>query len=155
MSAVPGVGGGLLSTLMSELGTREQILKQFGSGPALASWLGLNPDNRISGGKVLKAKTRKVASRLAKALRMGVFGLQKSHTKLGDYVRRMKARLGKAEGIVAGAHKLLRIIYGMIKNQMPYNEIEAFKTTPQTAARRRRNLEKYAAALGLQLVAAV
>jgi len=155
LSAVPGVGGGLLSTLMSELGTREQILKQFGSGPALASWLGLNPDNRISGGKVLKAKTRKVASRLAKALRMGVFGLQKSHTKLGDYVRRMKARLGKAEGIVAGAHKLLRIIYGMIKNQMPYNEIEAFKTTPQTAARRRRNLEKQAAALGLQLVAAV
>jgi len=155
LSAVPGVGGGLLSTLMTELGTREQILKQFGSTSALSSWLGLNPDNRISGGKVLKAKTRKVVSRLAKALRMGVFGLQKSNTKLGEYVRKMKARLGKAEGIVAGAHKLVRIIYGMIKNQKPYDETEAFKTTPQTAARRRRNLEKQAAALGLQLVAAV
>jgi hypothetical protein len=98
---------------------------------------------------------RKVASRLAKPLRMGVFGLQKSNAKLGDYVRKMKARLGKAEGIVAGAHKLARIIYGMIKNQKPYNGAEAFKTTPQTAARRRRNLERQAAALGLQLVAAV
>jgi hypothetical protein len=44
---------------------------------------------------------------------------------------------------------------GMIKNQKPYNGAEAFKTTPQTAARRRRNLERQAAALGLQLVAAV
>jgi hypothetical protein len=134
LGAVPGVGGGLPGTLMSELGTRDQILKQFASTAALSSWLGLNPDKRISGGKVLKAKTRKVASRLAKALRMGVFGLQKSNTKLGDYVRGMKARLGKAEGIVAGAHKLVRLIYGMIKNQKPYNESEAFKITPQPLA---------------------
>jgi hypothetical protein len=46
-------------------GHAEQILEAFRSPEALSSWLGLCPDNRISGGKVLKAKTRKVSSRLA------------------------------------------------------------------------------------------
>jgi transposase len=154
LSAVPGAGAGVLSMLMSELGTREQILQSFRSAEALSSWLGLCPDNRVSGGKVLKAKTRKIPSRLARALRLGVFGLQNSDTKMGDFFRRMKARLGKAEGLVAAAHKLIRILYGMIKNQKAYNESVAFKATPQTMTRRRKNLEKQAAALGLQLVEA-
>lgn len=154
LSGVPGVSAGLLSIVMSEVGTREHLLAAFESPSAFCSWLGLCPDNRISGGRVLKAKTRKVASRLARALRMGVFGLQKSQTSMGDYFRRIKARLGKAEGITAAAHKLARILYTMIKTQQPYNEAEAFKITPQTAARRRRNLERQAAALGFQLVAA-
>jgi transposase len=63
----------------------------------------------------------------------------------------MKGRLGKAEGLVATAHKLIRILYGMIKSQRPYDENEAFKITPQSLARRRRNLEKQAAALGFTL----
>jgi len=60
--------------------------------------MGLCPDNRISGGKVLKAKTRKIRSRLARALRLGVFGLSRSDTKMGQYSRRIKGFLGKAEG---------------------------------------------------------
>ena len=154
LSLVPGVGSGLLSSLMSELGTRDQILENFRSGSALASWLGLCPDNRISGGRILKAKTRKVTSPLAHAVRLAVFGLQNSDNRMGDYFRRMKARLGKAEGLVATAHKLIRIAYGMIESQKPYDESEAFRITPQNLARRRRNLEKQATALGLQLVEA-
>jgi transposase len=154
LSLVPGVGTGLLSSLMSELGTRDQILENFHSAAALASWLGLCPDNRISGGRILKAKTRKVKSPLAHAMRLAVFGLQNSDNRMGDYFRRMKARLGKAEGLVATAHKLIRILYGMINRQTPYDEAEAFHLTPQNLARRRRNLEKQAAALGLQLVEA-
>ena len=53
LSAIPGAGANLLSTLMGELGTGEQILKSFRSAHALSSWMGLCPDNRISGGKVL------------------------------------------------------------------------------------------------------
>jgi len=65
----------------------------------------------------------------------------------------MKARLGKAEGVVADAHKLIRVIYGMIKTRKKYNETEAFKISPQSSARHRRKLEKQAEKLGLQLVA--
>lgn len=151
LSAVPGLGANVISILMSEVGPRADLLKAFRSPEAFSSWMGVCPDNRVSGGKVLKAKTRKVRSRLARALRLGVFGLSKSDTKMGQYSRRIKGRLGKAEGLTAGAHKLGRIIYGMIFNQTEYDEETAFKTTPSSLARQRKNLEKQAAALGLQL----
>ena len=154
LSAVPGVSSGLLSVLMSELGTGAQILASFRSGAAFASWLGLCPDNRISGGRILKAKTRQVANRVANALRMGVFGLHRSQNKMGEYTRRMKGRLGKAEGITAGAHKLGRIIYALIAPRHAYDESEAFKITPRSRDRQHAQLLKQAEALGFQLVPA-
>lgn len=125
-----------MSALMSEVGTREHLLGSFRSPAAFASWLGLNPDNRITGGKVLSDKTRKVKCRLAGAFRLAAFGLQHSETQMGHLLRRMKARLGKAEGITATAHKLARVVYGMIKAQKSYDEKEAFKPNPQATARR-------------------
>ena len=154
LGAVDGVGTGLLASLMSELGTREQILENFSSAEKLASWLGACPDNRISGGRILKAKTRKVTSPLAHAFRLAVFGLEQSRSRMGEHYRRMKARLGKAEGLVATMHKLVRIIYGMLRNRAEWSEEEAFKITPQNLARRRARIMKEAAAIGMQVVAA-
>ena len=74
LTGVPGISAGLLCALISEVGTREQLLAAFPTPERFASWMGLCPDNRISGCKVLKAKTRKVQSRLAGAFRLGVFG---------------------------------------------------------------------------------
>ena len=75
--------------------------------------------------------------------------------QMGGYLRRMKGKLGKAEGTTAAAHKLARIvhgmIHGMIRSQQAYDEKEAFKLTLQSEARRRKALEKQAAALGLTL----
>ena len=155
LSAVPGVGSAVLATLMSELGTGTQIKGAFRSAEAFASWLGLCPDNRVSGGKVLKAKTRKVVSRVAAALRIAAQSLRNSEHKLGEYCRRMKARLGKAEGITATAHKLARILYAVITRRVPYNEDQAFKQTPATQARRLHHLQKQAPKLGLQLIPAI
>ena len=152
LSAVPGIGSAVLGTLMSELGTGRQIKKAFRSAEAFASWLGLCPDNRVSGGKVLKAKTRKVVSRVATALRLAAQTLRNSDHKLGEYCRRMKARLGKAEGLTATAHKLARILYAIITRRVPYNEEEAFKQTPASQARRIHHLQKQATKLGFQLV---
>ena len=101
LGGVPGITAGLLCALISEVGTREQLLEAFPTPERFASWMGLCPDNRISGGKVLKAKTRKVKSRLAGAFRLGVFGLQRSQTEMGGYLRRIKGKLGKADGTTA------------------------------------------------------
>jgi len=154
LSAVPGVGSAVLGTFMSELGTGSQIKRAFRSAEAFSSWLGLCPDNRVSGGKVLKAKTRKVVSRVAAVLRMAAQTLRNSEHKLGEYCRRMKARLGKAEGITATAHKLARILYAVITRRVPYHEDEAFKQTPASKNRRLLNLHKQAAKLGFQLTPA-
>ena len=154
LGRVPGVGPGLLTALMSEIGTGGELLKAFPEAENVTSWAGLCPDNRISGGKVLKAKTRKVPSRLAAALRLAAQGVSRANNRMGDYCRKMKGRLGKAEGIVATAHKLMRIIYGMIKSQQPYDETIAFRVTPATLQRRLKHLHKQAAALGFQLTPA-
>ena len=90
--------------LISELGTATQIREKFRSAEAFASWLGLCPDNRLSGGRVLKAGTRKVTNRLANVLRMAANALGREQGRMGELVRRFKGRLGKAEGIVAAAH---------------------------------------------------
>lgn len=106
LSSVPGISGGVLCTLMSEIGTASHLREKFRSAEAFASWLGLCPDNRISGGRILKAGTRKVSNRIANILRLAANALSRADGPMGDYVRRFKGRLGKAEGIVAGAHKM-------------------------------------------------
>ena len=153
LSEIDGVSSGLLSVLMSEVGTAEQLKAAFATSERFCSWLGLCPDNRISGGRVLKAKTRRVKSRLAAALRLCAFGVGNGKSKLGEYTRRMKGRLGKAEGITATAHKIARIIYAMITNQQPYEEEIAFKLSPLNRERQLRRIEKQAAQLGFKIVA--
>jgi transposase len=152
LSAVDGFSAATLSVFMSELGTGEQIQAAFPSNQAFCSWLAVSPDNRISGGKVLKAKTRKVKSRVAGALRLAAQALGHSKSALGEYCRRMKGRLGKAEGITATAHKLARILYAMITTRRPYDEKIAFALTPAKLERRLRHLHSQAAKLGFQLI---
>ena len=154
LSAVPGVSGGVLCVLMSELGTAQHIREKFRSAEAFASWLGLCPDNRVSGGRILKAGTRKVANRLATILRLAANSLGRAKGRMGEFVRRFKGRLGKAEGIVAGAHKLARIIWAMVVSGQPYDEAKAFDTTPAATARRLKNLHNQALALNMKLVPA-
>ena len=151
LARVDGIGVNLMAMLLSELGTRQSILKHFKNQHHLSSWLGMCPDNRISGGKILRAKTRKVKSRLAGAFRLAAFSLSRSNSKLGDYCRRMRAKLGKAEGITATAHKLIRIVYRMILEQKSYDEERAFKQTAQTKRNRLRSVTAQAAQLGYTL----
>lgn len=154
LSSVPGVSGGVLGVLLSEIGTATHFRAKFRSAEAFASWLGLCPDNRISGGRILKAGTRKVTNRIANILRLAANSLGRAEGRMGDFVRRFKGRLGKAEGIVAGAHKLARVIWAMIVSGQPYDENKAFQTTPASAARRLKHLQNQAHALNLKLVPA-
>lgn len=99
-AAVNGVRYHFLSvySLFSELGAD---LAKFPSSKHFASWLGLCPDNRISGGRVLSVKTRHVKHRVAHALRLAAHGLSHSRSVLGAYFRRMRAKLGPPKAITA------------------------------------------------------
>jgi transposase len=152
LSGVPGVSGGVLCVLLSEIGTATHFRTKFRSAESFASWLGLCPDNRISGGRILKAGTRKVTNRIANILRLAANALSRAAGRMGEYVRRFKGRLGKAEGIVAGAHKLARIIWAMIVTGQSYDENQAFQTSPASTARRLKNLQNQAKALNMKLV---
>ena len=151
MTAIDGVSSGLLSVLMSEVGTGSDLLKNFRSSHAFSSWLGLCPTNKITGGKVFKSRTRKGSNRLAQAFRMAAFSLNHNKSEIGNYTRKMKGRLGKAEGITAVAHKLARVVYTLIKTRTPYDEKKLFMPDEKATQRRVKHLQKQAEKLGLKL----
>lgn len=117
-----------------------------------ASWIGLSPSNRISGGKILSSKTKPSANRAAEAFRVAAFGLFNSKSSLGAYCRRQRARLGAPKAITATAHKLARIFYSMLKYGSAYVDLGQDYYEKKYRMRVTKNLEKRAAAPGFHLV---
>ena len=152
LTAVPGVNSLTAQALLTEVGPD---LSKFPTASAFASWLGLCPDNRISGGKVLSVRTRHVVARLAAALRMAAQSLHHSHSFLGDYFRRMRTRLGPPAAITAAAHKLARILYHLITTREPYAESVFAAIEHRSQQRRIAHLKKQASVLGLKLIESV
>jgi hypothetical protein len=99
-------------TLVSEVGLD---MSRWKTEVHFASWLGLCPDNRISGDKVLARGTRHVVNRAATALGMGASTLLRSQTYLGAQYRGSRSKLGAPKVITALAHRLARLVYRMLK----------------------------------------
>lgn len=116
------------------------------------SWLALSPNNRISGGKILSAKTKKVASRAACTFRMAAQSLYNSPTALGAFYRRIKSRSGGKAAVTATAHKIARIYYNMLKYGKDYVDQGQDYYNKRYQDRVIRGLQKKAAAMGYQLV---
>lgn len=105
---IDGISTLTCQVLYTEIGPD---LSLFPPANHFCSWLGLSPQNKISGGKILSSRTRPGSNRAAQALRISANTLIRSKSYLGDYYRRMRTRLGAPKAITATAHKLARIIY--------------------------------------------
>ena len=79
------------------------------------------PNNRKTGGRTIGVATRAVSNRLAAALRLSAQSLHRVESPIGDWFRRMKAKLGAPAAITAAAHKLARVLYAMIKYRKPFD----------------------------------
>lgn len=95
---------------------------KFPNDDKFSSWLNLVPNNKISGGKLLSSKLPKRGNYVGQVLRVAANTLKNHKGYLGDVFRAKKAQLGYNQAIVAVAHKLARIIYTMVKNQVEYDE---------------------------------
>src|ERR1022692_3772776 len=104
--------------LFSEIG---RDMSRWPSAPQFVSWLGLCPDNDISGGRVLWSGMRGTRNRAGQLFRMAAFGLHHDLGPLGDHLRRMKSKIGPAAAQTATAHKIAIIFYTMVKNQVEYD----------------------------------
>lgn len=148
LTRIDGVDAYGALQLIGEIGLD---ITRWPTDAAFASWLGLCPGNKISGGKRQNSKTKQNASRAATLLRLFAYSLLRSQSALGAYLRRMKARLGAAQAITATAHKLARIIWSMLKNKTPYTDPGAEAYDQQFQAKILKNLKRKANALGYQL----
>jgi len=149
LTGIEGIGVLTSLILLTEVGPN---VSRFHSEKHFCSWLGLCPDNRISGGRVLSSRTRRVVNRASDALRMAANSLERSQSALGAFARRMKARLGAAEGITATAHKLARIVCRLIKHGENYVRQGLEDYEKKFAARKLNALQKTAKAFGFELV---
>jgi transposase len=148
LTRIDGLGLAAVMKILSEIGpdlSRFETVKRF------CSWLGLCPGTKISGGKVLSAKTKRSANRVRQALKMAAMSLSHSDSALGAFYRRLCSRMDKPRANTAVAHKLARMVYFMLtrgeafvdKGQQHYEEQQRQRSI---AALRRR-----AAALGFAI----
>ncbi len=127
-------------------------LSKWPTAAHFASWLALCPDNDISGGRVLWKGVRKVNNRAGQLFRLAAHSLHRSPTPLGDYLRRMKARLGPAAATTATAHKIAIIFYTMVHKQAEYDETLWAARDAERDRRLQAKLKRQAHRLGYELV---
>ena len=149
LTRIDGIDGFTALKVIGEIGTD---LTKWPSAKHFASWLGLSPDNRITGGKVKSSKTKPSASRAAAALRLAANALHRSDSALGAFLRRKKAQLGAPKAITATAHKLARLIYSMLRYGQEYADAGAEYYESEYQQRALRAAKRRAAQLGYQLV---
>jgi transposase len=117
LTRIDGIKVMTVQTLITEAGLD---MSKWATEDHFVSWIGLAPRNEVSGGKVLKKRTRNVMSRLATALRIAASTLRESDSYLGAQFRRLKARLGAPKAITAMAAKQARLVYRMLKFGQEY-----------------------------------
>jgi transposase len=146
---IPGLDVVTVQTILSEIGLDPG---KFPTEKRFVSWLGLCPNNRITGGQVKSTKTRKTANRAANAFRMAAQSLANSNTGLGGFYRRIRARLGAPKAITATAHKLARIFYRMWTTGQSYTDLGSDYYENRYKERVLRNITRRARELGYNAV---
>lgn len=99
-------------------------MHQFPDEAHLSSWVGLCPAAKISANKRLSTKTGKGNRWLRQALIEAANAAARSKdTFLGAYYQRLHRRMGHKKALVALAHRILIIIYHLLKEQQAYHEL--------------------------------
>ena len=138
-----------IQAILSEIGTD---MSQWKTVKHFTSWLGLSPHHEKTGGKIIRSKTRKTDNRANHAFRLAAATLGRSQSALGVFYRRMKVKLGTPKAVVATAHKLARIVYHLLKYQVPFSALPPAQEDARYRERALRNLQRKALKLGARLV---
>jgi len=120
---IPGVAQTAAIALVAEIGTD---MSRFPSAKHLASWAGVCPGNKQSGGKRLSGHTTPGNGWLRAVL--GEVAWAISHTS-GNYLsaqfHRLARRRGKQKAVLAVAHSVLVILYHVLRDHHPYSDLGA------------------------------
>lgn len=119
LQTIPGIDLMGAAMLLVEIGAD---MTRFGSAEKLASWIGICPGNNESAGKRKSGKTRKGNAWVRRLLCEFAQAASRSRCALKDKFATLSLRKGHKKSIVALAHKILRILFAMLKNNTPYQD---------------------------------
>jgi len=122
LDTIPGIGPRVAEVIMAEIGI--EMAAVFADAAHLASWAGICPGNKATGGKRLSGRTRKGNTYLRSALVQAAWGASlKKHCYLSSQFQRLVKRLGRKKALVAVGHSLLVIIFHVLQNDQSYTEL--------------------------------
>jgi len=149
VTSLTGIDTGIGLALYTEVGAD---MRPWPTEKHFASWLGLSPNARSSGGKTKSSQTRDVASRAALAFRMAAKAASGSKTYIGAFYRRKKARIGAPKAMTATARKIAVIFYHMVKEHTPYHDFGETYYHTRDRERAVTRLRRQAARLGFTVM---
>jgi len=151
LTRIDGINILTAQVILSELGTD---LSAFPNEAAFSSWLELAPRRDITGGKVIKQKSRESKNRVANALRMAAEALSHSDSYLGARYRRLRARMEGPKAVKAMARYLACLVYRLLTKGQDYIDRGAAYFEAKRTQRDLLSLHRKAAQMGMRLVPA-
>ena len=151
LTEVDGLGVNTILTVLSETGP--DLASKFATEKHFASWTTLAPRKHQSGKRV--RYPAQCASRVAKAFRLAARALLSSKSVMGNFLRRLRARLGVGSAIRATACKLAKLFYRLITKGEAYRRESTAQEEAKYRERQMRVLQHRAAELGMKVVPAV
>ena len=149
---IPGVGQQAAVAILAEMGSD---MSRFPSAKHLASWAGVAPGNKQSGGKRKSAPTTKGNRHLRAVLAQVAWAI--SHTRdnyLSTQYHRLARRIGKPRAIVAVSHSVLVIIYHLLRDSQDYHDLGPHFFETLDTQRQRDSAVRRLEALGYQVTLA-
>jgi transposase len=123
LCSIPGVKQRTAEVLLAEIGAD---MGRFPSARHLCSWAAVCPGNHESGGKRRSGQTRKGNRWLRAALLQAAWAaVRVKGGYFGAQFRRVARRRGEKKAAVAVAHSLLTVVYHVLKDGAPYEELGA------------------------------
>ena len=120
LTTIPGIGDISATIILAEIGN----IGRFDSAAQLTAFAGLSPAQRLSGTSLRgKPHLSKIGhASLRAALFFPALAAKRSDPALGAFADRL-AQKGKKKMVIVGAvmRKLMRIVYGVLKSQTPYD----------------------------------
>jgi transposase len=152
LDTIPGVDKRAAELLLAEIGPD---MSRFPTDAHLASWAGMCPGQRQSGGKKHPAATRKGSKWLRGTLTECSKGIVRTKgTYLSARYHRIKSRRGHAKATIATGHKILTAAYHVLQQGVPYNELGEeffYRRDTEATERYRRRLIHQLERLGHQV----
>lgn len=145
---VPAIGRNTLLTFLSEVGFD---MSKFPTSAQFTSWLGLSPNNKVSGGKVISSHTPKRKNRLSEALQhaANVIGNMKDNP-LTEFFKRIAYKKGRMTAITATARKLAVILWTMLTKKCNYNYMPNDEYKEKIRMQRVKSIQKQIVFLNVQ-----
>jgi transposase len=150
LDLIPGIDQRVAEGVVSEIGVD---MSCFPSDGHATSWAGLCPGNNESAGKRKSGKTRKGDRWLRRYLIEAAWAAtRKKGSYLSALYHRLVVRRGKKKAIVAVAHRLLVVIYHMLKDQTVYRELGSDHFNKLNAVHVQRHHVKRLESLGFKVI---